>query len=479
MQGVFLSCGVQLFQDLRFFKFIVGKQNVVLGRDLKQWGLRDKHLALLQKSGEQTVKKSQEQGADLESVLIGIGTDDDLGPAKLRKIKSTDIALDLAVDLHAATDHAQKIGDDIAFENALIGRLHTVQRFAAHGDDRLKFGGAPQLAGGQSRIALHDIQLADGGILGTAVDEFFNAIGNINGSGQLLFEVQTCGFRVLAAALVHQHLVGKDLRLGGMLHEIDRQIFAHKFVQRVVNKGVRDGFLGLVFIGGGGGKAVDHQQQAVRHVLKHDLCLGFGILAVGAQIVVHRKYKRRAHGTVGGAAVLQKTGIVVVFQRRYGVGNAKGNICLQLIIVLVLAVAPRGFQMPENRLGLSRIARALHDVVGNAVLIHEGAFVKAAVLPLQPKQKGDAGVDHRLAVQCVGKVFVRDADIGKDLNVGSPTDDRAGAPLFFVKRSRLQLGYGFALAKGDGVRLVAVIGGHVHIFGGVLRGTGAETIETE
>ena len=69
-----------------------------------------------------------------------------LGPAQGREVEQTEVAFDLALQFHAAPDDAEQVDDDLVLENAVIGGLDTVQRFAAHGNDGLELGGTAQLA---------------------------------------------------------------------------------------------------------------------------------------------------------------------------------------------------------------------------------------------------------------------------------------------------------------------------------------------
>ncbi len=86
-----------------------------------------------------------------------------------------------------------------------------------------------------------------------------------------------------------------------------------EIVHRFINKLVGNRFFGLVFIGGLGGKAGGHKPQAVLHIRKRDLALPLGIFARVFDIAVDHVNKRELDRALGGAAIFQPTGIVVVF----------------------------------------------------------------------------------------------------------------------------------------------------------------------
>ena len=83
----------------------------------------------------------------------------------------------LAAQFHAAAHDLDKIHDDIGLEDAGIIGLQAVQDLAADGHDGLIFTVPAGLDRAHSRVALHDIQFAAGGIPGAAVHEFLHAVG--------------------------------------------------------------------------------------------------------------------------------------------------------------------------------------------------------------------------------------------------------------------------------------------------------------
>ena len=162
---------------------------------------------LAQKRGEQAVEEGQKQSSYLESVLVRIGTDDYLRPAKHIYIKRGDVSLDLAVYLDSAADNAKKIGNYLALEYLVVAALHTVERLSAHGDDRLVLGVSSELTGRERGISLNYIKLADRGVLRATVNELFNSVGDVERTRQLLLDRKSRVLGILAASLVDEHLI--------------------------------------------------------------------------------------------------------------------------------------------------------------------------------------------------------------------------------------------------------------------------------
>ena len=266
LEGILLI--TEALDDLCLFEFIVSEIYFILAGYLKERRLCDKDLMLTQKRGKQTVEECQQKSSYLESVLIGIGTDDYLRPTEHTHIKLCNITLDLAVDLNAATDNAQQIGDDLALKDLIIAALHAVKSLSAYGDYRLVLGVSAELTRGKSRITLNYIKLTDSRILGTAIYEFFNSVCNVECTRKLLLNRNSCSLGVLTAALVNKHLICKYLGGGWVLYKVDLEILLEKIGHRVANKLVCDRLLGLVCVRRQGREAVRDVYKAVLNVNK-------------------------------------------------------------------------------------------------------------------------------------------------------------------------------------------------------------------
>ena len=209
------------------------------------------------------------------------------------------------LDLHAAAHHAQKVGDDLTFEDARVVGLEAVENFAAHRHDALKFRVARELDRAHGGIALDDVKLALFCVAAAAVDEFLHTVGDVQIAGEFLLDGHAGALGGFAAALVDEHLLGDLVRLALVFNKIDLQTAAEKLRHGLLNELVVDGFFRLVFVGGLCGEAVCHQHEAVSHVLEGDLGLVFDVLAVLLQIGVDGVDEGVAHGLVRCAAVLQ------------------------------------------------------------------------------------------------------------------------------------------------------------------------------
>ena len=106
---------LQPLEDLDLLLLVIGKPGLVLAGNLKQGRLGDIHIPRPgSASGSQPVEHGQDQRPDLEAVHIGIGTDDDLVPAQIGKVKGRQLLRFLALDLHAAAQDLHQVRDDLA-----------------------------------------------------------------------------------------------------------------------------------------------------------------------------------------------------------------------------------------------------------------------------------------------------------------------------------------------------------------------------
>ena len=183
----FVLCPVEAGHDLRLFPVGVGEIGLAPALDLKQGRLRDIDVPLPDQGRRQPVEHGEDQRADLEAVHVRVGADDDPLPPKGVDVKGIDVLGALVLHLHAAAQHPQQIGDDVAFEYLVIIGLQAVEDLAPHGHDTLKLRVPALLAGAQSGVALHDIQLPPLHISGAAVHEFLDAVGDVDAAGELLF----------------------------------------------------------------------------------------------------------------------------------------------------------------------------------------------------------------------------------------------------------------------------------------------------
>ena len=130
------------------------------------------------------------------TVHVGIGTDDDFIEPQVVKVEGGQLLVVLAAHLHAAAHHLDEVHDDVRFENAGVVSFQAVQNLAADGHDGLIFTVAAGLDCAHCRIALHDVQLTAGSVLGAAVHELLHAVGKVDLGGQRLFDALARFFSV-------------------------------------------------------------------------------------------------------------------------------------------------------------------------------------------------------------------------------------------------------------------------------------------
>ncbi|CAN4028290.1 Asp23/Gls24 family envelope stress response protein, partial [Dysosmobacter welbionis] len=120
-----------------------------------------------------------------------------------------------------------------------------------------------QLHAAQGAVALHDVDLPLVHVLGAAVHELLDPVGDVHRAGELLLHVQAGLLRLLPAALVQQHLLADLLCVKGVFNEVDLQVAAEELRHGLLDEFVGDGLLGLVLVAGLGGEVVADQHQAV------------------------------------------------------------------------------------------------------------------------------------------------------------------------------------------------------------------------
>ena len=472
---------LELFEDSRLFGLVEGKIALVAIGDLVERRLRDIDIALLDERRDEAVDHGQDQRADLEAVHVGIGADDDAVPAQAVEVERRQILRRLAAHLDAAAEDLEQVGNDVVLEDLVVIRLQAVQDLAAHGHDRLKFAVAALLDRAERGVALHDVQLAARNVLRAAVDELLHAVCQIDVAGQLLFDVEARLFRLLAAALVDQDLLGDLVRLGLVLDEVDLESLLEELGHRLLNEPVRDGLLGLVLIGGLGRKAVGHEHKAVENILIRYLALVLVVLVVLLEVGVDGGDERRAHRLVRRAAVLEPRRVVVVFDARDRRGEAERAGQLDLVFRLVRAVAAAPLAFKELHRRQRRFACQLADIVHDAVLVQKFGGVEFAAAHLIFQHEFDVAVDDCLTLERIEVVIHRDVDVGENLKVGLPSDRRAG--LSGVRRlfreAFLCAGPVFALFEVQAVLEPVAHDGDVHVFRGILRRAGTETVQAE
>ena len=384
----------------------------------------------------------------------------------------------LVLDLHAAAQDLDEVRDDLALENPGIVRLQAVQDLAPHRHDALILGVPGQLHAAQGAVALHDVDLPLVHVLGAAVHELLDPVGDVHRAGELLLHVQAGLLRLLPAALVQQHLLADLLCVKGVFNEVDLQVAAEELRHGLLDEFVGDGLLGLVLVAGLGGEVVADQHQAVLDIRPGDLALALLVLPLVPQVLVDGGDKGGLGRLLRRAAVLQPGGVVVVLDDVHLIGKAAGHAELHLVLRLVRPVPALLLRLPEHRRRQAPLSRKLRHIVHDAVFVEELRLFEPTRLCLVPEPEGDPGVHHRLALHHVGEVLRRDGDVREHVQVGKPAGAGAGFSGLALEQGRLpQLPHDLAPLKVQGVFKAVPPDGDVHVPGGVLGGAGTQSVE--
>ena len=384
----------------------------------------------------------------------------------------------LVLDLHAAAQDLDEVRDDLALENPGIVRLQAVQDLAPHRHDALILGVPGQLHAAQGAVALHDVDLPLVHVLGAAVHELLDPVGDVHRAGELLLHVQAGLLRLLPAALVQQHLLADLLCVKGVFNEVDLQVAAEELRHGLLDEFVGDGLLGLVLVAGLGGEVVADQHQAVLDIRPGDLALALLVLPLVPQVLVDGGDKGGLGRLFGASAVLQPGGVVVVLDDVHLIGKAAGHAELHLVLRLVRPVPALLLRLPEHRRRQAPLSRKLRHIVHDAVFVEELRLFEPTRLCLVPEPEGDPGVHHRLALHHVGEVLRRDGDVREHVQVGKPAGAGAGFSGLALEQGRLpQLPHDLAPLKVQGVFKAVPPDGDVHVPGGVLGGAGTQSVE--
>ena len=218
----------------------------------------------------------------------------------------------MLLHLHAAAQDLYEVRYYLALEYPAVISLEAVEYLAAHRHDALEFRVPRELAGAQGRVALDDVDLALRHVAAAAVHKLLDPVRDVHAAREFFLDGEPGLFGLLAAALVYEHLVGHPVRLGLVLDEIHLELGAQEVRHGLLYEAVRDGLLRLVLVGGLGRKAIRHEHEAVRHVLKADLRLVLLVFAGLFDVAVHRAHKGAARSLLRRASVLQEGAVVVI-----------------------------------------------------------------------------------------------------------------------------------------------------------------------
>src|SRR5918992_3688832 len=157
-----VAVGVQACQDLLQFPVVVDVKILALVRHLVEWRLRYVHVSGLDQLRHVPEQERQDQRSNMASVHVGVGHDHDLVVAGLLDVEGLPHAGAYSRDHGLYLD----VGEDLVH----VGLLD-VENLAAQRQYGLEIPLPPLLGAAARRVALDDVELAPGGVLGRAVGE--------------------------------------------------------------------------------------------------------------------------------------------------------------------------------------------------------------------------------------------------------------------------------------------------------------------
>ena len=253
---------------------------------------------------------------------------------------------------------------------------------------------------------------------------------------------------------------------------------AHRFVDELVG----DGFLCLVLVARLGGEVGGDENETFLDIAELYRAFALIVLVGGFEVAVYLRSERLLHSAVGAAAVFEPGRVVIMLDKLDLVGERYSDVQLHLVLVLVLAVSSHSLRCPVLRSAYCSIAHDLFEIVGDPVFVAVFLFLEGAVLLLTAVNEQKTVIDYGLAAENIVKIVVAYVDIGENIEVGLPFDDRpaltrglcADKALSFLVARDIE-----ALLEAKGVVPCPVIGFNGHVLGGELRRAKTETVQTE
>ena len=245
--------------------------------DLVERRLGDVEVAALDQLAHLAVEEGQQQGPDVGAVHVGVGHDDDAVVAQLG---------DVEVVLADAGAQGGDQGADLLGGEHLVeaGLLH-VEDLALERQDGLELAVAPLLGRAAGRVALDQVQFAQGRVLLLAVGQLARQAAQVEGA------LAAGGFAGLAGRFAGPGGLDGLLQdplgdLGVLLQEL-RQLLVHQRLHIALDLGVAQLGLGLPLELRLGDLDRDDGGQAFAQVVARDGHLLLLEQLVGAGVAVH------------------------------------------------------------------------------------------------------------------------------------------------------------------------------------------------
>ena len=243
--------------------------NLVAHLDAKDGRAGHVDIAGIDQRAHVLVEERQQQDADVRTVDVCIGHDDNLVVARLGDVEVTTVA---GTRRDAAADRGDQRLDGVARKRAMVAHALHVQNLAAQGQNRLDVSATAVLGRTACRVALYDEELSQLGIAHRAVGEL---------AGQRRRLEQTLAAGRLA------RLAGGVARLAGLLRLLDDLAGGLGMLLQVI------------------GKAVGHDLERQRtHVGASELGLGLALKLRIGQLDRDDGRKTLAHVVTGQVGIL-------------------------------------------------------------------------------------------------------------------------------------------------------------------------------
>src|SRR5690606_24446766 len=400
----------QLQHELGFLGVVLQVAFFAADLDLVERRLGDVDVAACDQRRHLAVEQGQQQGPDVGAVDVRVGHDDDAVVAQL---------VDVEVGPDAGAQGGDQRGDLFAGQQPVEARLFDVQHLAAQRQDGLELTVAALLGGAAGRVAFHDVEFAQGGIL-------FLAVGQLSGQARAFEDALAAGhFAGLAGGLAgtggFHDLGAQGAGVVGVLEQPGFQGPGDGFLHRGADFAGDQLVLGLAAELGLGHLDGKHAGQAFAHVVAGGVDLGLlGQVVVGDVFVQHPRHGGAQAGQVGAAVTLRD----VVGEAQHGLGVA----VVPLHGDFDAHAHAAGFGLGghgedvvvQDGLGaVDVLDEALDPAQECEVFFLAGALVYQADL--------HAVVQEGQLAQAAGEDFVGVVDVGEDLCVGQVLDPGAGA----------------------------------------------------
>ena len=252
------------------------------------------------------VEERQQQDADMRTVDVCIGHDDDLVVARLGNVEVATVA---GARRDAAADRGDKRLNGVARERAVVTHALDVQNLAAQGQNRLDVSAAAVLGRAACRVTLYNKELSQLGVT-------HRTVGELAGQRRRLEQALAAGRLTRLAGGVARlaGLLGllDDLTSGlGMLLEVIGKAVGHDLERQRAHIGAAELGLGLALKLRIGQLDRDNGRKALAYIVAGEVGVFLLEQVLLARVIVNHAGERGAealevHAALGGVDVVGK-----------------------------------------------------------------------------------------------------------------------------------------------------------------------------